>query len=547
MARRGILKGHPPPRNLDDQVAVAFYLGFDASTQSLTAILIEADGARRAVIATDTFRYDDELPGYGTRHGAIIGREPGVVESPPAMWADALDHMLARLARAHAAELSRVAALAVSAQQHGGVYLNAVAAGRLASLDPRRALAPQLDGVFTRRLSPIWLDSSTGEACAAIAAAVGGNTVVARTTGSRTFERFTGPQIRQWARRDPAAYAETARIDLVSSFLTSLLIGAPAPLDPGDASGMNLWDLSAKAWWPAALDAVAPNLSAKLPSVVHASAIVGTVAPYWRQRCGLPPARVVVGTGDNPSSLVGTGLVTKGRVAISLGTSNTVFGLVRDASAGGSADGHVFGAPTGGYMGLTCFSNGSIAREAVRDRFGLTWDGFSESLRRTPAGNNGALMLPWLLPEITPHVTTAGIRRQNLDDADADANVRAVVEGQAMTMANHTTWMGVAIDDIYATGGASANPDILQVIADVFGADVTQLPVTNSACLGAALRARHADVLASGGPDDWSATIAGFVDPAAAGRLRPSTSAHSAYAALRRQYAAFEAENSTRR
>jgi len=523
---------------------VAFYLGFDASTQSLTAILIEVQGARRAIAATDTFRYDDELPEYGTRHGAIVGVEAGVVSSPPLMWADALDRMMARLSRAHPAELSRVAALAISAQQHGSVYLNAEAAGRLASLDPRVALARQMDDVFTRPLSPIWLDSSTGEACAAMASALGGGDVVARITGSRPYERFTGPQIRQWARRAPVAYADTVRIDLVSSFLTSLLVGAPAPLDPGDASGMNLWDLSARRWWPDALETAAPNLAAKLPRVTGASDVVGVVAPYWQRRYGVPPARVVVGTGDNPSSLIGTGLVTKGRVAISLGTSNTVFGLVRDAQASESADGHVFGAPTGGYMGLTCFSNGAIAREATRDRYGLSWEDFSSALRRTRPGNDGGLMLPWLLPEITPHVASAGIRREHLDENDAEANVRGVAEGQAMAMANHTAWMGVAINEIHATGGASANRDILQVIADVFGARVARLPVTNSACLGAALRARHADVIAQGGPDDWSDAVAGFVEPHPDDCVEPSSAAHAVYVELRPRYAAFEARES---
>ena len=43
------------------------------------------------------------------------------------------------------------------------------------------------------------------------------------------------------------------------------------------------------------------------------------------------------------------------------------------------------------------------------------------------------------------------------------------------------------MDTIHATGGAAANRDILQVMADVFGAVVYQLQVGNSAALGAAL------------------------------------------------------------
>jgi xylulokinase len=520
---------------------VPFYLGFDASTQSLTAILIEVDDARRSVAGLHTFRYDEELPQYGTTHGAIRGPEPGVVTSPPAMWAEALERMIARLARAHPREVARLAAVAISAQQHGSVYLNAAWTARLATLDPRHPLAPQLAGTFARPVAPIWMDSSTTVECEAIARAVGGHEVLAARTGSRAFERFTGPQIRKWAAHEPAAYAATARIDLVSSFLTSLLIGRPAPLDPGDAAGTNLMDLSTRGWWPEAANATAVDLVARLPVIVDATTIAGPVSPYWQRRYGLPPARVVVATGDNPSSLIGTGLVTEGHVAVSLGTSNTLFGLVAGTRTSGLRDGHIFGAPTGGFMGLTCFANGSLAREHVRDRYRLTWEGFSEALRRTPPGNHGRLMLPWLVPEITPHVPHAEVRRLNLDEHDAAANVRAVVEAQMMTMANHTDWMGVSIREISATGGASANPEILQVIADVFGATVSRLSTTNSACLGAALRASHADVAAAGGADDWQSVIAGFVEPAATIRMQPSPGAAERYVDLRHRYAAFEA------
>ena len=87
---------------------------------------------------------------------------------------------------------------------------------------------------------------------------------------------------------------------------------------------------------------------------------------------------------------------------MSLGTSDTVFGLMREPRVDRTGTGHVFGAPTGDYMGLTCFKNGSLARERVRDAFGLSWDSFSEALRRTPAGNDGRILLPWFEPEITP-------------------------------------------------------------------------------------------------------------------------------------------------
>src|SRR5439155_989491 len=83
-------------------------------------------------------------------------------------------------------------------------------------------------------------------------------------------------------------------------------------------------------------------------------------------------------------------------------------------------------------MALVCFKNGSLARERVRDAYGLEWDGFSRLLRDTPPGNRGAIMLPWFEPEVTPPVLEAGVRRYGLDAGEAAANVRAVIEAHAL-------------------------------------------------------------------------------------------------------------------
>ena len=518
------------------------YLGFDCSTQGLTAVAIEVEGGRRRIVYERALDYDRDLPAYRTANGVWrTDADPLAVVSPPLMWAEALDHLIALVAGEGGFDLARLAAVSGSAQQHGSVYLGAGAAATLASLDPARALAVQLEGLFTRTVSPIWMDSSTASQCAAITAAVGGPTSMARLTGSRAFERFTGPQVRKFFEQEPNGYARTGRIHLVSSFLASLLVGGDAPTEPGDGAGMNLMDLAAKAWAPAALAATAPDLDARLPAIVAPWTVVGRLAPYWRDRHGFPAARVVAWSGDNPCSLVGVGLVREGRVAISLGTSDTVFGLMREPRVDPSGTGHVFGAPTGDYMGLTCFKNGSLARERVRDAHGLDWAGFSAALRATPPGNRGGVMLPWFDAEITPPVHDLGARRYGLGPADAAANVRAVVEGQLLAMARHSRWMGVAVDTIHATGGASVNREILQVTADVFGADVWQFPGANSAALGAALRAYHADRLADGRPTAWEEVVSGFAEPLAGSRVRPREAHVATYRTLADVHAACEA------
>jgi xylulokinase len=383
------------------------------------------------------------------------------------------------------------------------------------------------------------MDESTGAQCAALAQALGGEAAVARLTGSRPFARFAGPQISRFASESPAAYAETARIHLVSSFMASLLLGGEAPMEPGDAAGMNLMDIRQLQWHAGALHATAPNLDAKLPQLQHSSAPIGVLAPYWQQRYSLPEALLIPWTGDNPSSLIGAGLVREGDVGISLGTSDTVFGPVNTVpdSPGGA---NVFGSPAGGYMLLVCFRNGSLAREHIRDRYAMSWNSFSRALATTSPGNRGAIMLPWVDAEITPTVASTGVHRFGLSEEDAPANVRALVEGQMMAMANHWSRLSPRpVTQIRAAGGASENREILQVMADVFGADVYPAAATSAASLGGALRAFHAHQ-SRNRSIAWSEVVAGFTaDGGAPIRARPETG--PIYVALRDRYAEIEA------
>jgi xylulokinase len=516
---------------------VPLYLGLDFSTQSVTAVVIAIDGNTRRVVFESSLSFDEAFPHYGTTHGVLPRADPRVAHSSPVMWAEALDVMMARIARS-GVELAQLAAVSGSAQQHGSVYLNSEWARVLRALDAKQPLADQIRRVFAREESPIWMDSSTAEECAEITASVGSEQL-ARRTGSRAFERFTGPQIRRFFKQSPERYRATSRIHLVSSFLASLVSGDDAAMDPGDASGMNLMDLASCGWWTEAVDATAPGLREKLPRIVPSRTVVGTLSPYWQTRYALPAAKVIAWSGDNPCSLVGTGLVHEGRVAVSLGTSDTVFGPMREPRVDVSGTGHVFGAPTGDYMGLTCFQNGSLARERVRKELGLDWTSFSEALDRTPPGIH--IVLPWFEPEITPAVPVPGVRRYGVSRAERDADVRALVEGQMMSMALHSQWMGVRIDAIYATGGAATNRSILQTMADVFGADVYQFEVGNSAALGAALRAAHADISSRGPGVEWEDVLRGFAEPIARTRLEPDRRRRAWYRDWMQVYAACEA------
>ena len=291
---------------------MSVYLGLDASTQSLTATLIRCGGAsppphppdalargapsphsaraahsrssfaspmdERRIVAEVSLNYDAALPFYRTDHGVLRGEDPAMVSAPPLMWVEALEAMLARLCQEFPDDMRALSAISGSAQQHGSVYVNDRWTRALSSAHPSRPFVSQLTGVFARPLAPIWMDSSTTEECAEIERAVGGPDVLARHTGSRAFERFTGPQIRACFKRDRRAYDGTERVHLVSSFHASLLAGQDAPIDVGDGSGMNLMEVATRAWWTPAVEATAPDLARRLPHVQPSWTIAGRLS-----------------------------------------------------------------------------------------------------------------------------------------------------------------------------------------------------------------------------------------------------------------------------
>jgi len=93
------------------------------------------------------------------------------------------------------------------------------ASATLQGLTAGKSMAEQLGDVFSYPNSPIWRDSSTTAQCKELEASVGGAQELATITGSRAYERFTGNQIRKIVQENPAEYANTERISLISSFM----------------------------------------------------------------------------------------------------------------------------------------------------------------------------------------------------------------------------------------------------------------------------------------------------------------------------------------
>jgi xylulokinase len=516
-----------------------FFLGLDSSTQSLSAVVIDLDA--RKVTYEKSINFDQALPQFKTKNGMLTSRDPLVKHSSPLLWAAALDLLFEQMKK-DKVPLGKILAVSGCGQQHGSVYLNEKAPDALANLDPKKSLVENLDGVFARKTSPIWMDSSTAKECAEIRKKLGGIKFTASRTGSDTFERFSGPQIRKFYKTEPKAYEKTAHIALVSSFMASLLAGKIAPIDYGDGAGMNLMDIRRKNWNHDALKATAPGLVKRLPPLAESGRAIGPVSTYFVQKFGLnPEALATVWTGDNPASVIGLGLIKAGQVAISLGTSDTFFGTMQKCVTDESGEGHVFGSPTGEYMTLICFKNGSLAREKIRALYKIAdWKKFGELVAQTPPGNNGAVLLPWFEAEIVPRVNQPGVRRFDLDEKNAAANCRAIFEAQILSMRLHSQWMQVAPEKIFVTGGASNDRALLQVLADVMNCQVLRIEISKSAALGGALQAAHGWLVAADQNPKWEKLVAGFTAPVPGSEIRPDKQAAKVYDKLLDKYAACE-------
>lgn len=504
---------------------MAVVLGLDLSTQSATALVLDTKSGKN--LATARAAFGPDFPDRGHPEGFIRGGQNGEVHADPLLWLDGLELALTRLSKL--TDLSQIEAISVSGQQHGSVYLGAGYQAALADGSPQTSLATKIKPVLSRSTSPIWMDGSTVKECAEIAVALGGDQAVCDLTGSVATPRFTGPQIRRFAKNNPSAWAKTERVHLVSSFFASILAGADVAIDTGDGAGMNLMDIRKGDWSPAALQATAPDLAKKLPPVRPGSTVAGPISAYFVARYGFSPrCQVVIGTGDNPSSLVGMGASRPGKVVISLGTSDTIFAAIEGIRTDAAGLGHAFGNPLGGSMSLICVRNGSLAREAIRRECGFKdWNEFSAAIEKSPAAQSA--ILPMEEDEITPRRAAGRISLGK--PVTPQSLPRAAVEGQALNMRLHSRWVGTPTTQLLLTGGASNNPAIAKIFADVFGAPVLRLSVSDSAALGAALRAAEA---ACGAKMAYLEAV--FCAPAP-GVVQPDPALRSAYDALEAELA----------
>jgi xylulokinase len=460
--------------------------GVDLSTQSTKVEVRDADTG--VVVASGR-----------APHPAV---HPPRSEQEPAVWWAAFEQAWS------AAGTPAVEAVSVGGQQHGLVVLDAVGAVvRPAKLWNDTESAPDAG----------WLLKQLPDGAAGWAAACGTVPVAAMTITKLSWLH----------RSEPESWSRLARVLLPHDWLTHRLTGG-FTTDRGDASGTGYWSPAAGEyrWDLLAIVDADRDWSAAVPELLGPV----TAAGSWQG------AVVGPGTGDNMAAALGLGL-GPGDVAVSIGTSGTVYAVSDTPTADGTGAVAGFADATGRFLPLVCTLNAARVSDAVARLLGVDHHGLDALALAAPPGAGGLVLLPYLDGERTPNRPTAtGVLAGLRSDVTRDQLARAAVEGVVCGLLDGLDALaGLVPTDgrLLLVGGAAESAAYAQVLADLAGRPVTVAGERELVATGAAVQA--AAVLDGGAPADiataWATGSGRSVEPGVAAAIAGEVRA--AYAARR--------------
>ena len=435
------------------------FLGVDCGTQSTKAVLRDADTGE--VVAVGHARHE------------LVERDDGTREQNPQWWIEALR---VAVRDAVGAERFDIAGVGVSGQQHG-----------LVCLDERDRPV---------RAAKLWNDTTTARESTELTRALGGESRVLELTGNLLLPGYTAPKIAWLRAHEPDAYARTVRMCLPHDYLNLWLTGEFVT-EYGDASGTAYFDIRRRQYSEAVLAAIDDRRDWRrtLPEVGPSLRIVGKLRREAAESLGLEPGiPMSAGGGDNMCAAIGCDVLVTGPVAMSLGTSGTVFAYRAEPAVDPRGEAAAFCDSTGGWLPLACTLNCTSATEWVRELFGMEHADVDAAITSGRAPE--LAFLPYLSGERTPNRPGgSGVFVGLRPDHGRDAIVCAVVEGVTFGLAYAMDALrraGVTPIEVTLIGGGSASDAWAQLCADVFALPVVRPAIVEAAASGAARQAQWA-------------------------------------------------------
>jgi len=450
---------------------MSVFLGIDIGTSGTKTLAMDEQGQ---ILASALDTYPCYVP------------KPLWSEQDPEDWWQATIKSVRTVMKKARLKPADVRAIGLSGQMHGSVFL-----------DKHHKVV---------RRAILWNDQRTAAECREIEQRAGGVRELIRMVANPAMTGFTAPKILWLRNNEPKNFAKTRKILLPKDEIRRRLTGEFAT-EVSDASGMLLLDVTKRAWSKELLTKL--ELEEDLFGRCYESEeVTGRLTAEAAKLLGLTTDCVVVGgAGDCAAGAVGNGIVERGVLSTSIGTSGVMFVHSDEVKIDPAGRVHTFCHAVRGkwhMMGVNLSAGGSLQwfRNALcqadvdlaKRKKTEVYDVLTAEAAAAEAGCHGLFFLPYLSGERTPH-------------ADPDARgcfigltlahsrghlIRAVMEGVTYSMRDSLEiieGLGVPVKQIRASGGGSRSPLWRQIQADVFGRKVVTINSEEGPAYGVALLA----------------------------------------------------------
>jgi len=450
---------------------MSVFLGIDIGTSGTKTLAMNAKGK---ILADAMETYPCHVP------------KPLWSEQNPQDWWQATIKSVRKVIKTAKLRAANVKAIGLSGQMHGSVFLD------------------KSDKVV--RPAILWNDQRTAAECAEMEDCVGGRKKLIKLVANPAMTGFTAPKILWLRNNEPRHFDKTCKVLLPKDEIRRRLTGEYAT-EVSDASGMLLLDVAKRKWSKKLLSALHLDINL-LGTCYESEDVTGTLTSKAAELLGLTTDCVVVGgAGDCAAGAVGNGIVNRGVLSTSVGTSGVMFVHSDEVKIDPEGRVHTFCHAVRGkwhMMGVNLSAGGSLqwfrnelckadVAKAKRTKTEV-YDILIKEAAKVPAGCEGLFFLPYLSGERTPH-------------ADPDARgcfigitlahgrghmIRSILEGVTYSMRDSLAIMeglGVPVRQIRASGGGSRSPLWRQIQADCFGRPVVTINTEEGPAYGVALLA----------------------------------------------------------
>jgi len=450
---------------------MSIFLGIDVGTSGTKTIAIDERGK---ILAAATADYPLYTP------------QPLWSEQNPDDWWKATVATIRGVVKKAKLKPADVKGIGLSGQMHGSVFLD------------------KQNRVIRRAI--LWNDQRTGPECLEIERRAGGRKSLIKMVANPALTGFTAPKILWLRNHEPKNFDRLAKVLLPKDEIRRRLTGEFAT-EVSDASGMLLLDVAKRKWSQTLLSKLQLDIGL-LAKCYESEEVTGKLTKTAAADLGLSTdCAVVGGAGDCAAGAVGNGIVGRGVLSTSIGTSGVMFVHSDQMQVDPLGRLHTFCHAVHGkwhLMGVNLSAGGSLqwfrnklceleiaqAKKRKIDPYEI----LTEEAAEVAAGSDGLFFLPYLSGERTPHADpNARGCFVGLTLAHGRGHmVRAVMEGVTYALRDSLQIirkLGVPVEQIRASGGGSRSPLWRQMQADILGQKVVTINAEEGPAFGVALLA----------------------------------------------------------